>query len=102
MSLLVHAVNRADVAPLAMSDRFRLQIVYFVTPAGSPGVPPLAPGEYFIRGDDARKCLDDGAVYVVSPLSAEARAEIELTEEQESWLDWLVKNGVEHVRLESR
>lgn len=102
MPLLIHAVNRPDVAPQAMSDRFRLQIAYFMTPAGAPDVPPLAPGEYFIRAADARRCLDEGVVYVASPLSAEARAEIELSEEQEEWLQWLLDHGIEHVRLESR
>lgn len=97
----VHAVNRPDVAPLAMSDRFKTQVVYFMTPAGEPGVPALGPGEYWIRQEDARRWLDEFVVSVVSPLDAAAKAEFELSEEQEAWLEWLVAHGIEHVRLTS-
>jgi hypothetical protein len=83
-----------------MSERFRTQIVYFMTPANAPGVPPLAVGEYWIRRADAQQWLEDFAVSVVSPLDAEATAEIELTEEQEAWLEWLVQNDIQHVRVE--
>lgn len=98
--MLLVPVSRPEVPPLRVSDRFRQQLPYFMTPAGEPGVPPLAAGEYWVRCEDARRWLEEGCVSVVSPLSAEAKAEIELTEEQEEFLDWLVRNGVEHVRAE--
>ncbi len=72
-----------------------------MTPPGNPGVPPLGPGEYWVRLDDARRWLEQFVVEVVSPLDSDAKAEIELSEEQEAWLEWIVKNQVEHIRLES-
>ncbi len=97
----VFAVDRPDLPPFTMPDRFKTQVVYFMTPAGEPGVPPLGPHEYWIRLEDARQWLEDFVVSVVSPLDAEARAEFELSEEQEAWLDWMVAHQVQHVRLES-
>jgi hypothetical protein len=38
-------------------------------------------------------------VEVVSPLDAESKAEIELTDEQEAWLQWLVDHQIQHVRI---
>ncbi len=72
-----------------------------MTPAGEGGVPKLPPGEYWVRLADARTCLDDGVVRLVSPLDSATKAEIELSEEQEAWLEWMVANGVEHIRLET-
>jgi hypothetical protein len=97
--MFIHAVDRPEVSPFRVSDKFHMQIVYFMTPGGNEGVPKLAEGHYWIRAVDAKKWLDDGGVEVVSPLSADTKAEIELTEEQESWLEWMVEHGVEHVRL---
>jgi hypothetical protein len=45
--------------------------------------------------------LEDGIFTVVSPLDAETVAEIELTEEQEKWLEWMSQNGVTKVRVEA-
>ena len=95
----VVAIDRPDVPPLDMPERFKFQIVYFMTPSGEHGAPALAPGEYWIRLEDARKWLDELVVYVVSPLDAASQAEIELTDEQEAWLQWLVDNGIERVKL---
>jgi hypothetical protein len=36
---------------------------------------------------------------LVSPLDSENQAEVELSEEQEAWLEWLVAHGIQHVRL---
>ena len=83
-----------------MPARFRTQIAYFMTPSGEHGAPELKPGEYWIRLGDARRWLDDGVVSIISPLDAEAKAEIELTDEQEAWLEWMVANRIEHVRLD--
>jgi hypothetical protein len=98
--MFVHAVGHPEIEPLEMPDRFRTEITYFMTPAGEAGVPPLGEHEYWIRLSEARKWLDDLVVLVVSPLDAAAKAEIELTEDHEAWLQWLVEHGIEHVRLE--
>jgi len=94
-------VDRPGVPPMAMSQRFRTEIVYFMTPAGTRGAPAtLASNEYWISLDDARRWLDDGVVLVVSPLDSASKAEIELSEEHETWLEWMVKNEIQQVRLD--
>ncbi len=97
--MLVHAVGKT-LPPYKMPDRFRTDVAYFMTPGGEPGVPPLGRNEYWIRLEDARVWLDALVVQVVSPLDAEAKAELELTDEQEGWLEWLVRHEIQHVRLE--
>lgn len=97
--MLVYAVGK-DVPPFEMPSRFRTDIAYFMTPPGSPDVPPLGPNEYWVRLTDARQWLADLVVPVISPLSVKA-AELELTDEQEAWLEWLVEHEVQHVRLQS-
>ena|ERR1700676_3146589 len=98
----IHAVGRPELPPLAMPDRFRTDIAYFITPAGEPGVPPLGPGEYWVRLEDARRWLDDGVLSLVSPLDSENRTEVELSDEQESWLRWMVANSVQQIRIERK
>jgi hypothetical protein len=84
-----------------MSNRFRMEIVFFMTPAGDRSAPAdLGPKEYWIARDDALRWLDDGVICVVSPLDAASQAEIELSEEQEAWLEWLVQHEIQHVRVE--
>ena len=95
----IQSVEKSDLPPFDMPDGFRMEIVYFMTPAGDEGVPKLAEGEYWIRLDDARRWLDEGVFSIVSPLDAASKAEIELTEEQESWLEWMVENELQHVRI---
>jgi hypothetical protein len=94
------AVDKPDIPPLTLPDRFRMEIVYFMTPPGERGAPAqLADNEYWINLDDARRWLDEQVVYVVSPLDAENQAEIELTEYHEAFLQWLVDHHVQHVRI---
>jgi hypothetical protein len=92
-------VDRDDVAPLAISERLRGQLVYFMTPPGTPGIPELREGEFWIARDDVARWLDEGVFYLVSPLDSANATEVELTDEQESLLGWLQKNGVQHVRV---
>jgi hypothetical protein len=100
MAMFVHAVDQPAAQPLEMPERFRTEIVYFMTPPGERGAPPhLGAGEYWIDPDEARRWLDELVVYVVSPLDAENQAEIELTEYHEAFLEWLLSGGVRHVRL---
>jgi hypothetical protein len=94
----IYSVENPDLPPCEMPDRFRTQIVYFMTPSGTYDVPDLPPGHYWIRLEDARRWLNDLVIEVVSPLDAEAKAEIELTDEQEAWLQWLVDHQIQHVR----
>ena len=95
----VIAMDRSDVAALQMPDRFRKEIVYFMTPAEGADAPKLGKNEYWIRTEDAAKWLDDGVFTLVSPLDAESVAEVEITEDQETWLEWMVANKISTVRL---
>ena len=99
MSTLVHAVDFPGVPPLPMPDRFRHEIAYFMSLPEDEGVPPLAAGEYWISLPLARQWLDDGVFSIVSPLDSENRTEIELREEHEDWLTWMVTHEVERVKL---
>src|SRR6516165_596120 len=92
-------VDRDDVPQLPISSRLRSQLVYFMTPPGSPGVPDLAENEFWIARDDAVKWLNEGVFYLVSPLDSANATEVELTEEQETLLTWLETHGIQHVRL---
>ena len=93
--------DQPNVPPLEMPARFKLEVVYFMTPKGERGAPAdLAEGEYWIDQGEARQWLDDLVVYVVSPLDAENQAEIELTEYHEAFLQWLLDHRVQRVRLE--
>lgn len=97
--MLVFAVNRPEVAPLEMPARFHRDIAYFMTPPGERGAPKLPAGEYWIRREDAERWLAEGVMLLVSPLDSENQAEVEISEDQEKWLEWLIANQVEHVRL---
>ena len=94
-------VGKPELVPLEMPARFRTEIVFFMTSPGDKGAPAdLASNEYWIDLDEARKWLDELVVYVVSPLDAQNKAQIELTEDHERWLQWLVDYGVQRVRVE--
>ena len=100
MKLQLRAVARPNVPPLSVPDRFRMEITFFMTPPGEHGAPAtLGENEYWIDLDDARRWLDEQVVYVVSPLDAENKAEIELTEYHEAFLQWLVTHNINHVHL---
>jgi hypothetical protein len=93
------ALDQPTAPPLEMPAKFRLELPFFITPAGSGTAPARLPeNEYWIDLADAQRWLDDGVVFVVSPLDAENKAEIELTEDHERFLEWLLKHGIQHVR----
>jgi hypothetical protein len=92
-------VDRPIAAPLTISERLRGQLVYFMTPPGASGLPPLAENEYWIARDEVARWLDEGVFYLVSPLDSANSTEVELSEEQESFLTWLQRNGIQHVRV---
>ena len=94
------APDQPQAPALQMPDRFRMEIVYFMTPPGERGAPAdMGENEYWIDAAEAKTWLDEGVVYVVSPLDAENQAEIELTEYHEAFLQWLVTHNVQRVRL---
>jgi hypothetical protein len=96
----VFAVDKPSLPPFNMPERFRHDITHFVTPPGTQGVPDeLPPGIFWVRLEDARRVFDDGVLLVVSPLDSASRTEIELTEEHEAWLAWMIDNEIEQVRL---
>ena len=97
--IMLVAVDRPEAGSLSISERLSAQLVYFMTPANSPGVPALAENEFWIARSDVVKWLTDGVLYVVSPLDSENVAEVELSEEQEIMLAWLDMKGVQHVRV---
>src|SRR5215469_9249081 len=99
MPAMVHAINRPELPPYSMSDRFRQEIAYFMSVPGEAGVPPMGPREYWVSLDQIRGWLDDGAILIVSPLDSASRTEVELSEEQESWLEWMVEHQVQHIRI---
>lgn len=99
MSTRVYAVGRDDLPPFEMPKRFRHEITYFMSV--NPGESGLPEGEYRVSLEDARRWLDDQVFELISPLDSEHPTEIELSEEQEAWLEWMVANQVEHVRLET-
>jgi hypothetical protein len=93
------AVDQPTVPALDLPGRFHMEIVYFMTPPGERGAPAdLADNEYWIDLAEAQKWLEDGVVYVVSPLDAENQAEIELTDYHEAFLQWLLAHNISRVK----
>lgn len=99
MSVLVAAVDQPNVAPLSMPDRFRHEVTFFASDH-SPDGKGLPESEWSIDLVEAETILGDGVVRLVSPLDSGSRAEIELSEEQEAWLEWVVRHRITRVRLE--
>ncbi len=100
MSVQVIAVDRPELAPLEMPDRFQRDVIYFVTLNDDPQQKPLPKHEYWICREDAQRLLDEGVFDLVSPLDASKNAEVEISEEQEVWLEWMTANEVERIRIE--
>ena len=95
----VFAVDQPETPPLEMPKRFRTEVAYFMTPSGEHGAPALEAGEYWVRLEDARRWLDDFVIELVSPLDAESKAEVELSEEHERFLEWVVRHQASRIRL---
>jgi hypothetical protein len=93
------SVDHPEAPPFPLTTRLRSQLVYFMTLADAPGVPPLGEDEYWFARDEVSKWLSEGVFYLVSPLDTENMTEVELTEEQEVFLGWLDRHGVQHVRV---
>ncbi len=82
-----------------MPDRFRHEVAYFMSVPGEGNTPAVGEGEYWVRRENALRWMDDGIVEIISPLDSDAMAEIELSEEQEDWLDWMIEHEIQHIRL---
>ena len=49
MPTLVFSIEKPDLPPFPMPERFKHDMIYFATPAGKPGVPEtLVKGEWWI------------------------------------------------------
>lgn len=95
------AVGKDEVAPLKISAKLRSQFVYFASPANSAGLPAMGENEFFFPLSETKTWHEDGVIYLVSPLDTDNKTEVELTDEQEDLMAWLVQHGVEHVRVEA-
>jgi hypothetical protein len=96
---LVVPLDRTAIAPRPISSRLQSQLVYFMSAPGTPGVPALNEGEYWFAAPDVARWVDEGVFYLVSPLDTANMTEVELTEEQEAFLQWLKASQVQHVRV---
>jgi hypothetical protein len=94
------SVDNPTAPALEISARLRSQLVYFMTPPEAPQVPPLHANEYWIDAAQTAQWLADGVLEVVSPLDDEHRTTVELSEEQETFLEWLATHRVQHIRLQ--
>ena len=92
-------IDPGSVPPKEISSRLRAQLVYFMSVEGEPGVPALAEDEFWFDPSSVAQWLDDGVIYLVSPLDTANKTEVEISEEQEEFLLWLKSNGVRHVRV---
>ncbi|MBD3674569.1 MAG: hypothetical protein HUJ26_13690 [Planctomycetaceae bacterium] len=101
MSVKVICVSNDATPPTKMSDRFRHEIAYFGTRNGDDIPVELAPNEYWIDLKETEEIYDEGVIKLVSPLDSSSTAELELSEELELFLEWVIQNKVDHVRLES-
>ena len=97
--LVLVPLDRPEAAPRPISPRLRSQLIYFTLAAGTPGVPPLGEDEFWFDPAEVSRWLDDGVIELVSPLDTAHMTEVELSEEQESLLTWLRKEGVSHVKV---
>ena len=97
--LALVTLDPQGVAPRPISPKLRLQLVYFGAPPAGAGTPVLGENEYWFRPDEIDALVDEGVIYIVSPLDGENMTEVELSEEQESLLIWIQKERVRHVRV---
>lgn len=89
-------LDKTEIAPYEISATLRNQLPYFtdgrIHDAGNSD-------EFVFPIARTSELLEDGVFYVISPLDDQNQAEIEITEEQEDLLEWLVSNRIEQVRI---
>ena len=93
-------VDNPTAPPLAISARLRSQLVYFMTPPDESHVPPLQPNDYWIDAKHSAQWFADGVFELVSPLDEEHPTVIELSEEQEAFMEWLTTHHIQHIRVQ--
>lgn len=89
-------LDKPEIAPYEISATLRKQLPYFtegrIHDTGSTD-------QFLFPIARTSELLEDGVFYVVSPLDDQNQAEIEITDEQEDLLEWLVSNQIEDVRI---
>lgn len=88
---------RTDVAPRPISSRLRTQLVYFALPM-SPA--EAEAGEFAFDLEQVERVEGDGVIALISPLDTANMTEVELSEEQEVFLRWLLREKVRRIRIE--
>ena len=97
---LAFAVDKLDLEPYEVSRMLRGQLHYFTEGASSRQWDESEdPNAFFFPLELTSELFEEGVFYVTSPLDDQNQAEIEITEEQEDFLDWLVSNKIEKVRV---
>jgi hypothetical protein len=96
----IRSLDKPHIEPFVISERLKSQIHYFAGPHDHPAAPPLKSGEYWFHKPELESYLEQGSFAVVSPLDMANATEIELSEEQEALLSWLVHNDITHIHLE--
>ena len=98
--LVLVPLDRPEVAPLAITPKLRNQLVYFMSPRDTAGLPALGEKDYWFATAEVVKWADEGVIHIVSPLDTAGMTEVELSEEQETLVAWLHKHQIQHVRLD--
>ena len=93
---LVSAIDKPDLEPYEVSRTLRGQLHYFTEGEIRD---TQKPNDYFFPIERTSELLEEGVFYLVSPLDDQNRAEIEITDEQEDFLEWLVSNEIEQIRV---
>ena len=94
------ALDKPTLEPYEISGILRGQLQYFTEGAsGSQWEHSEDPNAFFFPLELTSELFDEGVFYVTSPLDDQNQAEIEITEEQEDFLDWLVSNKIEKVKV---
>ncbi|MCZ6680021.1 MAG: hypothetical protein O7E52_22550 [Candidatus Poribacteria bacterium] len=94
------AVDRPDLKSYEISQTLRGQLHYFTEGVSSQRWDNREnPNEFFFPLERTSELYEEGVFYVTSPLDDQNKAEVEITEEQEDFLAWLVSNKIEKVRM---
>lgn len=93
---LAAAVDKPELEPYEISRTLRGQLHYFTEGEIRDN---NRPDDYFFPLEHTSELLDAGVFYLISPLDDRNRAEIEITAEQEVFLEWLVSNEIERVHV---
>ena len=89
-------LDKTEIAPYEISGTLRKQLPYFTEGKIHD---TSDPDRFFFPIARTTELLEDGVFYVVSPLDDQNQAEIEITDEQEDLLEWLVSNRIEEVQV---